>query len=157
VFRLRSAGRGETILLVEDDRDQRWLIQHFLEVAGYRVLGAKDGEEAVDIHRLHSHQIVLATLDLGLPKLNGWEAFHRMKQLTPDLKAILTTGYLSHSIQSYSREFSAVIAKPFMPEDLLAKIATILGRGRPLQPGQTSFRPTAGYCPGPLRSARPRH
>jgi two-component system cell cycle sensor histidine kinase/response regulator CckA len=122
----RNVGRGETILLVEDDEGQLWLMQNLLESNGYKVLTAKDGEQAVDIHIRHRHEIALAFLDFSLPNLNGWEAFRRMKHVNPELKGILTTGFISHSTRFRSAEFSAVLPKPFIPADALAKISAVL-------------------------------
>jgi CheY-like chemotaxis protein len=130
VFRVsRNATGGEIILVAEDDEDQRWLVQNFLEAKGYKVLSAKDGEEAVTVHLEHRHEIALAFLDLGLPRLNGREAFRRMKQFDPHLKAILTSGFIPDSIQSSSAEFYAVVPKPFIPDDLLAIISSFFAFG----------------------------
>jgi CheY-like chemotaxis protein len=82
---------GKTILFVEDEAKQLKYMQRLLEAEGYRVLGAKDGVEAVALHRRHSNEIDLVVLDLRLPKLDGWDAFQKMKREDPRLKALVAS------------------------------------------------------------------
>jgi CheY-like chemotaxis protein len=122
---LELGGRGETILFVEDEIRQLQLMQSFLQAEGYRVLTAQDGDEAVAVHLKHKDAIALVVLDLGLPKLNGWEAFQKMKTSDPAVKAIFATGYISSQIDSgvAKGELSALIMKPYQLDEVLAKIA----------------------------------
>jgi hypothetical protein len=122
---MELGGRGETILFVEDEIRQLQLMQSFLQAEGYRVLTAQDGDEAVAIHFKHKDDIALVVLDLGLPKLNGWEAFQKMKRTDPSVKAIFATGYISSQIDSgvAKGELSALIMKPYQLDEVLAKIA----------------------------------
>src|SRR5205807_300637 len=76
----KSENRGETILFVDDEAPQLSLMLRLLEREGYRVLAAKDGIEAVEIFNRHKDEIALAVMDLGLPKLNGWQAFQQMRE-----------------------------------------------------------------------------
>jgi PAS domain S-box-containing protein len=119
------AGRGETILFVEDEIRQLQLMQSFLQGEGYRVLTAQDGDEAVAVHLKHKDAIALVILDLGLPKLNGWEAFQKMKEADPTVKGIFATGYISSQIDSglAKGEFCALVMKPYQLDEVLAKIA----------------------------------
>jgi two-component system, cell cycle sensor histidine kinase and response regulator CckA len=123
--RAQRPSMGETILFVEDEAKQLKLMESFLEREGYRVLGAKDGLEAVEIFSRHKQEIAAVVLDIGLPRLNGWEAFLRMKQETTDVKVLFATGYMSPEIQAGIErgEFSGVIMKPYQLDDVLAKIA----------------------------------
>jgi PAS domain S-box-containing protein len=122
---MECGGRGETILIVEDEIRQLQLMQSFLQAEGYRVLTAQDGDEAVAMHLKHKDDIALVVLDLGLPKLNGWEAFQKMKTTDPAVKAIFATGYISSQIDSgiAKGELSALIMKPYQLDEVLAKIA----------------------------------
>ncbi len=90
----------QTILLVEDEEMLRELGIQILESEGYRVLAAKDGEEAVDIFTLHRDEIGLVVCDLGLPKLGGREVFMKMKQCKPSVRAIVASGYLEPAMRS---------------------------------------------------------
>jgi CheY-like chemotaxis protein len=66
---------SRTILVVEDERLMRRLLERILCTNDTSVLLAADGQEAVDIYRDHKWQISVVLLDLGLPKLSGWEVF----------------------------------------------------------------------------------
>jgi PAS domain S-box-containing protein len=118
--------QGQTILFVEDELRQVELMQRFLERNGYRVLTAVNGFEAVDIHLRHKDEISVVVLDLGLPGLSGWEAFQKMKQTNPSLKAILATGYIAPEIASAATkgELSAVIMKPYQLNEILDVVST---------------------------------
>jgi signal transduction histidine kinase/ActR/RegA family two-component response regulator len=121
----------QTILFVEDEVRQLELMQRFLERNGYRVLTATNGLEAVEIHLRHKDEIVVAVLDLGIPGLTGWEAFQRMKQVSPSLKAILATGFVSPEIASATThgELSAVIMKPYQLNEILDVISCASSAG----------------------------
>jgi DNA-binding response OmpR family regulator len=78
-----TVGNAATILFVEDEAHQLSLMQKHLAAEGHRVLTAKDGAEAVQAYLRHRQEIDLVVLDLGLPKLNGWEAYKMMKEADP--------------------------------------------------------------------------
>ena len=123
----KADGRAEhieTLLFVEDEPRQLQLMQSFLKGEGYTVLTARDGFEAVEVHRRFKDDIAVVILDLGLAKLNGWEAFQMMKKLNPQLKGILASGYLSSEVDSQVAKgaLSGVVKKPYQPGELLAKI-----------------------------------
>jgi two-component system cell cycle sensor histidine kinase/response regulator CckA len=113
----QRAEHAETLLFVEDEARQLQLMQSFLRHRGFTVLTARDGAEAVEVHRRHKDEIAVAILDLGLAKLNGWEAFQMMKKLNPRIKGILASGYLSPEVESQLAEgaLSAVVPKPYQP------------------------------------------
>jgi PAS domain S-box-containing protein len=120
----RFLGDGETILFVDDEVHQLRLMQLHLQRAGYRVLTAADGVEAVDIHRRHKDEIAAVILDFGLPKLNGWEAFRKMKEIDPAVKAIFATGFIASQLETElaKQELSGVIMKPYQLDEVLEKI-----------------------------------
>jgi len=122
---VRLCSGGETILFVEDEAKQLKLMESLLQREGYRVLGARDGAEAVEIYSLHKHEIAAVVLDIGLPRLNGWEVFLQMKKEMADVKVLFATGYVSPDIEAgISRgDFSGVIMKPYQLDDVLTKIA----------------------------------
>jgi two-component system, cell cycle sensor histidine kinase and response regulator CckA len=126
-----TAGNRATILFVEDEAHQLNLMQKHLAAEGHRVLTAKDGAEAVQAYLRHRQEIDLVVLDLGLPKLNGWEAYKMMKEADPNVKAIFVTGFISPEIEAHleTGELSAVITKPYSPSDMGKKIATVLYMG----------------------------
>jgi len=114
----------ETVLYVEDNSRLSGLMQRFLEREGFQVLTAQNGVEAVELHSRHKNQIGIAILDLGLAKLNGWEAFQKMKKINPKLKGILASGYVSAEAESRvaKGELSGVLQKPYFGDEVLAVI-----------------------------------
>lgn len=123
-----SAGNSATILFAEDETHQLNLMQKHLVGEGHKVLTARDGAEAVQTYLRHKQEIDLVVLDLGLPKLNGWEAYKMMKEADPNIKAIFATGFISPEIEAQLQtgELSAVITKPYSPSEMRKKIATVL-------------------------------
>ncbi|HTP79687.1 MAG TPA: ATP-binding protein, partial [Bacteroidota bacterium] len=122
---------NETILLVEDEEMLLDLLQIMIESNGYKVLTASNGEDAVKLYEQKKESIALVLSDMGLPKLGGWEAFQRMKQINPDVKAILASGYLdphlkSEMLKGGARDF---IQKPYVPEQILRRIREIIDGG----------------------------
>jgi two-component system cell cycle sensor histidine kinase/response regulator CckA len=114
----------ETLLFVEDEPRQLQLMQSFLKGEGFTVLTARDGAEAVEVHRRFKDEIAVVILDLGLAKMNGWQAFQMMKKLNPRVKGILASGYLSPDVESHLADgaLSGVIAKPYRPTEVIGKI-----------------------------------
>jgi two-component system cell cycle sensor histidine kinase/response regulator CckA len=113
-----------TVLYAEDDRRLAGLMRRLLEKEGFEVLIARDGLEAVELHSRHQERVGIAFLDFGLPKLNGWEAFQRMRKVNPRLKAIIASGYVSSDVESRlaKGELSGVLQKPYFGEEVLAMI-----------------------------------
>jgi PAS domain S-box-containing protein len=124
------AGAGETVLFVDDEEKQLRLMRGFLESEGFRVLVARDGAEAVEMHLRHKDEIAVVVLDLGLPKLNGWEAFQRMKKNHPKLNALFATGFLSPEIEAEMKKghLGGIIMKPYQLNEVLAKISAAICR-----------------------------
>lgn len=128
----RIAGKQnapQTILLVEDEEMLRDLGVIVLEGEGYRVLAAKDGLEAVALFEAHRDDIGLVVCDLGLPRLGGREAFLKMKESRPGVRAIIASGYLEPAIRSEMLKAGVLdtIQKPYDFKDLLTKIRSAIG------------------------------
>lgn len=118
----------ETILLVEDEPMILDLLKEVLESGGYKVMVAQNGEEAVEVYSQAKDKIALVFSDMGLPKLGGWEAFQKMKQINPRVKAILASGYLdpnlrTEMIKSGARDF---IQKPYIPDQILRRVREVI-------------------------------
>jgi CheY-like chemotaxis protein len=114
----------ETILLVEDEDILLESLSILLEGNGYHVLTARDGEEAVDVYRSKHGEIALVVTDIGLPKLSGWDAFLQMKRINPNVKAIVSSGYLDPKIKEErsSQGVSDYILKPYQPVEILKRV-----------------------------------
>jgi two-component system, cell cycle sensor histidine kinase and response regulator CckA len=119
-----------TLLLVDDDDDLREVIAESLrDVLGYEVLVARDGEEALALFREHGDHISLILMDAIMPRLPGGKAFEAIKQLRPEAKAILCSGYGDEvGVEALERYgFQNFLKKPFSIKELAEAIATALG------------------------------
>jgi CheY-like chemotaxis protein len=117
--------RGETILFVDDEERQLSLMQNLLERAGYRVLTAMDGVEAVEVFKRHKDEITLAVLDLGLPKLGGWQAFQQMREINPNVKALVASGFVPEELEAEIAQgkLGGILMKPYLLDDVLKNIS----------------------------------
>jgi len=108
-------GRGETILLADDEVQLRQTSKHILESLGYRVLEASDGKEAVDIFFVHSDEVELLVLDVMMPRMGGVEVADRIHELKPDIPLIFATGYDREVLPSDAGQLRnhLVLSKPF--------------------------------------------
>jgi len=126
---LRAAAHGtETILLAEDEPIVRRLAVRILERAGYTVLAASDGEEALRLFEENGAVVSLVILDVVMPRLSGHEVYRRIKKASPDLKVLFCTGHDPETAQSnlIAEEHLRLIEKPFEAGTLLAAVREAL-------------------------------
>ncbi|HVN47502.1 MAG TPA: PAS domain S-box protein [Bacteroidota bacterium] len=123
-----GANCSETILVVEDEALLLDMICSVLESNGYRVLRAEDGIKALEVYQSHMDEIQLVITDMGLPGITGEEEFRKLKELNPQVKVILASGFLEPNLQSALREAGALgfLQKPYMPQDVLKLLRGIL-------------------------------
>ena len=120
-------GGTETILLAEDEEAIRALAERILTGFGYSVLVARNGEEAIEMSR-ENKNIVLAVLDVVMPRKGGREAFEEMCRQNPRLKVIFMSGYSADAIHD---SFVLIpdtpfLQKPFSPTTLARKVREVL-------------------------------
>jgi PAS domain S-box-containing protein len=117
-----------SILLVDDEDDLRIVGEKLLTKFGYKVNICKDGREAVKFYKKHWQQIDLVILDMIMPVMNGKDAFIAMKNINPDIKALLTSGYsLNGEAQAIlDKGVKGFLQKPFKIEELSGKIIQVL-------------------------------
>ena len=122
-------GGTETLLIVEDEEMLLELVATLLEQKGYRVLGAADGERAVEVYNRHQSEISLVITDLGLPKLDGWEVFKRVKKINPKVNVFLASGYVDRDLKQeiLGSGVKGFLQKPYRPEELLKTVRRALG------------------------------
>lgn len=113
-------GARETILLVEDDLPNRRLIALMLEQAGYRVLQARDGREALE---RFDDTVDLLLVDMRLPRFGGQELMRRLSERRPTLKVVSFSGYPPNAPTDPRIVF---IQKPFSREQLLTTVRAVL-------------------------------
>jgi two-component system, cell cycle sensor histidine kinase and response regulator CckA len=118
----------ETVLLAEDDETVRKLSQAILSRAGYTVLTATDGEEALRVFEENSDEIDLALLDVMMPKLGGRAVCDRIRETHPRTRVLFSSGYSMNAIHTnfvLDRGF-ALIQKPYERKALLRKVREVL-------------------------------
>ena len=117
-----------TILFVDDEEMVLEVGERFLKVIGYHVLTAREGGEAIEIYKKHGDNIDLVLLDIIMPCMKGGEVFDRLKEINPDIKVLLSSGYSidGEASQILGRGCSGFIQKPFDMNQLSQTIGTIL-------------------------------
>jgi len=121
-------GGGETILLVEDDKEVRQLLKVILERHSYKVIEAENGAEGIEKFKEYRKEIHLLLTDVMMPMKNGRETYDEIKRLQSDVKAIFMSGYSASFTQGLLPEELYYLAKPVSPHDLIAKIQEVLGK-----------------------------
>ncbi len=124
---IKGAG---TVLLVDDEDIILEVGQELLEAMGYRVLIARNGKEAIDIYRKNWNDIDIVLLDVVMPYMGGAKAYDWIKEINPNVKVILSSGY---SIEAQATEIlkhgcDGFIQKPFTMRELSKKIKEVLGK-----------------------------
>ena len=121
-----KAGKGrETILLVEDEPAVRQLFAQALIRAGYRVLEARNGQEAMKLFDQYGDTIDLLLTDLRMPYMGGAELVQQLRARRKTLKLICVSGYPAAGDADLTTDF---LSKPFAREDLLSKVREVLDR-----------------------------
>ena len=118
----------ETILLVDDEALVLKIGAKILNTLGYTVLEAKSGHEAVDIYKTNQKKINMVILDMIMPDMGGGKVYELMKQINPDIKVLLCSGYSidGRSTEILERGCNGFIQKPFDVKNLSGIIREIL-------------------------------
>ena len=117
-----------TILVGDDEAAARNVAEAALTLAGYEVLVAVDGVDALERFDAHREEIDVVLLDVVMPRLDGGATFERLRRLDPDLPILLTSGCDNEGVVARlaSREPVNFIGKPYHPDDLTARLAELL-------------------------------
>jgi CheY-like chemotaxis protein len=121
-------GKG-TILLVDDDGTILEVGGMMLQRLGYDVIEARSGKEAVAFYREKQQTIDLVILDMIMPELGGGPTFDQLKQINPEVKVLLSSGYSreGQANEILARGCRGFIQKPFTMEELSQKTMEIIG------------------------------
>ncbi|MCG6892127.1 MAG: PAS domain S-box protein [Desulfobacteraceae bacterium] len=127
-----NTGKG-CILLVDDEPTILEIGVDLLEAVGYDVIPASDGSEALEIYSKRSEWIDLVILDLIMPVMGGGEVFDRLREIDPEVRVLLSSGY---SVDGQAREIldrgcNGFIQKPFTLQQISSKILSILNGAEP--------------------------
>jgi len=122
---------SETILLVDDEDMIIDVGKEMLKTLGYKVLAADSGKEAIEIYQKNVNDIDMVVLDMIMPDMGGGETFDRLKEINPDIKLLLSSGY---SINGQAREIlergcNSFVQKPFDMKQLSQKLREVLNSG----------------------------
>lgn len=116
------------ILVVDDEGRMRKLVHDFLAKAGYRILEAEDGAEALDIFWANK-DIALVILDVMMPKLNGYEVLKEIRTYSKIPVVMLTARGEEHDeLLGFELGVDEYISKPFSPKILVARVQALLRR-----------------------------
>jgi len=99
-----------------------------LSQQGYQVLVASDGEEAVEVYRRHKLEIDVVLLDVGLPKLTGWDVLLKMKEENPDVRVVIATGYLAPKMKTEMLRVAVrhFVDKPYVLNELVETLRSLI-------------------------------
>ena len=124
-----TIARGtETILLVDDEQMVLEVSKDLLEYLGYRVYAAGSGQEAIAVYAEKRNEIDLVILDMILPGMSGGETFDRLREIDPEIRVLLCSGYSieGEAQQIMDRGCNGFIQKPFQRKSLSQKVREIL-------------------------------
>jgi CheY-like chemotaxis protein len=124
----RSAQGSETVLLAEDEEAVRRLALQVLQMNGYRVLEAANGNAALLLCERHTEPIHLLITDVIMPEMSGRELADRLAKLRPEMKVLFMSGYTDNAIvhQGVLDAGANFIQKPFPTDALARKVREVL-------------------------------
>ena len=119
---------NETLLLVDDEELVRELGIRILGNAGYQVLAARNGKEALDLYKKEGTQISLVILDWIMPEMGGKDCLHELLKINPRVKVLIASGYTTEEATKEPAELGAkgFVAKPFRVKQLLRDVRKTL-------------------------------
>jgi signal transduction histidine kinase/ActR/RegA family two-component response regulator len=117
-----------TVLLTDDEEAILEVGQELLEAMGYRVLIARNGNEAIEVYDKNRDEIEIVVLDMVMPRMGGGEAYDRMKEINPDIKVLLSSGFSidGEATEILARGCDGFIQKPFTIKELSQAIKEAL-------------------------------
>jgi PAS domain S-box-containing protein len=123
-----TPGGRETILLADDEPSVRRALRATLQRAGYTVVEAVDGEDAVQKFQAHREDVALCLLDVIMPRMNGREAWHAIVAAKPGTRVLFASGYTADILETQrtASPMPDLIAKPVAPAELLRRVRRAL-------------------------------
>ena len=120
--------KGEMVLIVEDDEALRDVTERIFSRAGYQVLKAADGREAVAVATGYDGEIQLLVTDVVMPQMLGKEVAGRIREIRPDIEVLYMSGYAERVLAAQGRleSHATIIEKPFSATSILEKAGQLL-------------------------------
>jgi PAS domain S-box-containing protein len=122
-------GAGQTILVVDDEPSVRLVLRTALERAGYQVLPATNGREAIDLFRTQpAGSIAAVIIDMMMPVMGGLPAIHELVKINPNVRIIAASGIPDNEAmaKAVGRQVRQFLAKPFSTEKLLRVVGQVV-------------------------------
>lgn len=122
--------KGEGVILVVDDEElMRMTTKSILEISGYNVILAENGEEGLEIFKKQHNEIAAVILDMSMPKKSGRDTFYEMLKIDPSVKVLLATGYMhdERSEEILKSGVKGFIQKPYSVYELSEAVFRITG------------------------------
>jgi PAS domain S-box-containing protein len=121
-----AAGEGATVLVVDDEEAVRFVVERTLTRAGYQVVTASNGAEALDVLEARD-DVAVILLDMMMPVLDGRRTVPRLRETHPDVHVVMTSGVLgAPGVDAPPQGVSSVLPKPFTRSELLASIERLV-------------------------------
>jgi two-component system, cell cycle sensor histidine kinase and response regulator CckA len=128
-----SPPSGSTVLLTDDDLGVRTLIGFVLERAGFRVLQAGTGREALDVVRQRGQEVDAVLLDVMMPEMNGPEALPHLRNERPDLPVVFFSGFDRNQVADHllaPSAYTSFVPKPCDNDELVAELRRAIDSSR---------------------------
>jgi CheY-like chemotaxis protein len=118
----------ETILLVDDEKMVLEVSKELLESMGYQVYAVGSGKEAIAVYMEKGNEIDMVLLDMIMPGISGGETFDRLREINPDARVLLSSGYsiTGQALEIMDKGCNGFIQKPFQLEKLSQKVREML-------------------------------
>jgi two-component system cell cycle sensor histidine kinase/response regulator CckA len=119
-----------TVLVVDDEEMVLNVAKAILASVGFNVETASDGRQALEVFRQRHNEIDVVLMDMTMPHLSGDETFAQLRQIDPNVRVVMASGYSEHEATSHitSRNLAGFIQKPYRAADLVAKLRGLLER-----------------------------
>ncbi len=127
-----AAGARGVVLVVDDDETVRTVTRRMLEQAGFSVILAADGAQALEIYQ-STPAVALVIMDMTMPRMDGEQCFRELRRLDPAVRVLLTSGYNEQDATErfVGKGLAGFIQKPYRPVDLLARVQEAITAPRP--------------------------
>jgi len=124
-----ALGKGETILVVDDEGMVRSVVRDILSSINYKVLEAADGVSAIDVFKAHHVDIDLVILDVVMPRMGGMQAAEMIRSISPGVPIIFATGYDQDSVLDGIVDWDhfSVLCKPYRAKQISMEIRKLIG------------------------------
>ena len=128
---VKHNGRKKTILVIEDDKNQLFVLEQYLEKAGYQVISAINGMEGLKLLESANYDLVIT--DINMPYVSGIGVISALKGKHPNIPAVAVTGYGEVPLEAAKeKKANVMLAKPLKMSTLIGHIEKLLYANTPI-------------------------